>query len=55
MFSKVAMITALSLSVLAVATPTSLLARQSDACSTGPVQCCNTVEKVYLLALSNQI
>ncbi|KIP08214.1 hydrophobin [Phlebiopsis gigantea 11061_1 CR5-6] len=43
MFSKLAAVTAVSLSVLAAATPTSFVTRQS--CSTGSVQCCNTVEK----------
>nr|AGC26950.1 hydrophobin [Polyporus umbellatus] len=42
MFSRAIVVTALTLPLLAAATPVELEARQS--CSTGSIQCCNTVE-----------
>ncbi|KAF7789954.1 hypothetical protein EIP86_000902 [Pleurotus ostreatoroseus] len=44
MFSRLAILTALAAPLLAVATPANV-ERAADACSTGPIQCCNTVEK----------
>ena len=43
MFAKLFTIT--SLAILAAATPTPGGGSGSGSCSTGPIQCCNTVEK----------
>ncbi|KAI0693524.1 fungal hydrophobin [Cerioporus squamosus] len=42
MFAKLAVYTTAVFSVLAVATP---VARDSGSCSTGPIQCCNSVKE----------
>lgn len=44
MFSRVAVFATLALPLLAVATPVELEARQT--CSTGAIQCCNSVQSV---------
>ncbi|KAI0346263.1 fungal hydrophobin [Trametopsis cervina] len=44
MFSRIAAFTALVLPVLAVATPAPV-ARASDSCNTGPIQCCQSTEQ----------
>ena len=44
MFARTAAFVALALPILAVATPVELEARQT--CSTGAIQCCNSVQSV---------
>ena len=48
MLSNIYAITTLAMSLLAVATPAPLIARNEPAsqCSTGPVQCCESTETV---------
>ena len=46
MFSRVAALTLVALPLLAAATPLEVRGGEPpSSCSTGPIQCCNTVEK----------
>ncbi|CAL1710924.1 unnamed protein product [Somion occarium] len=46
MFSRVVALTTLALPLLAVATPTAVTRGEpAGQCNTGPIQCCNSVEK----------
>ncbi|KAI0076944.1 fungal hydrophobin [Panus rudis PR-1116 ss-1] len=48
MFSRLAVFTTITLSALAAATPAPIVARGGEpasTCSTGPVQCCNSVQQ----------
>lgn len=54
MFSRVVALTALTLPLLAVATPTGTPpATPASQCNTGPVQCCDSVQTVSDLHLLN--
>ncbi|OCH93162.1 fungal hydrophobin [Obba rivulosa] len=44
MFSRVASFAVLAMPLLAVATPVELIARQDQQCSTGSIQCCDSVQ-----------